>query len=125
MRSNGWKFATSRPLKNITTGRLRQNWGRPFFAKMNRKQLTERCQTLFKLAEKTRKFGGPEIQWGDIQNSIIYARDLAGDGPVYRYLDDVLDVMDKNSMIPTIVAAIASELEALISQLNAENLQNG
>jgi hypothetical protein len=33
--------------------------------------------------------------------------------------------MDQNPMIPTIVAAIASELEALISQLNAENLQNG
>lgn len=126
MRLSGWKFATSKPLNNTTTGRLRQKLGAAFFCKiMNRKQLTERCQTLLKLAEKTRKFGGPEIQWGDIQNSIIYARELAGNGPVYRYLDDVLDVMDQNQMIPIIVAAIALELEALIAQLNAENLQNG
>ena len=92
---------------------------------MNRKQLTERCQTLLKLAEKTRKFGGPEIQWGDIQNSIIYARELAGDGPVYRYLDDVLDAMNQEQMVPIIVAAIAQEIESLVAAIHAEGVQNG
>lgn len=92
---------------------------------MTKQQLNDRCQVLLNLAAKTKKFGGPEIQWGDIQNSIIYARELAGDGPVYRYLDDVLDAMNHEQMIPIIVGALAQEIESLVAAIRAEGLQNG